>query len=263
MGATFGRLEGKVTIPTGGWTGTINDSGAGGAAAFTVAAGTYYLKGSSGLVQAFEDALNVAATTDTVTCSLAAGENGTGLVTTTTSGTCTIAWTSTDLRDILGYTGTLGPGTSFVGTNQCRNLWLAKCPYNAPNSIYPWKGAIVVDGRSTWTSGGDGYHLVGEYLEETWLEWRYIGRARASQANETTTGESFERFLRDAVWGFAAWGTPGGNIRFFPDAAAVNYVEYSVDMPEAFRPELAQEGWVSGLWRCRFDRLVAQSSGSI
>src|SRR3990167_1112188 len=105
MAQTGGRLEGQITVPTGGWTATV-----GGPA--TIAAGTYY-------AAAFLAAVGAAfATAGSTTCAASAslGVSGTGLVTITFGSATAITWVSTDLRDILGFAGNSGSATSHVGT---------------------------------------------------------------------------------------------------------------------------------------------------
>ncbi len=258
-----GRLEAKITVPAGGWTGTIDDSGGGGAAAWTVAAGEYYL---TSLLTAFAAALNVAATTDTLTVTASLGEDGTGKVSVTSTGNGTLVWTSTDLRDLLGYSAnlTLVANTANTAAAQARSLWIADCPYDAPNEIFPWVGIVEADARSMESAGGRVYSLSGQKRFWTWLRWAVVAREHASQANESTTNESFERFVRDGVWGLdASWGTPGGNVRFYPDADAGDWVEYAVSLPREFRPEHWADGWAGGPWRCGFERLVYQTDSSL
>ena len=256
-----GRLESRITIPTGGWTGTIDDSNAAGAVVWTVAAGTYYL---SSLLDAFEDALNLAAPTDTITVSASLGESGTGKVSITSTGNGTLVWTSTDLRNLLGYSAnlTLVASTANTASSRARSMWLADCPYDAPNEIVPWTGWIETDRRTVESPGGTLYSIGGRSKRATWIRWHAVARSRASQANESTTNESFERFVIDGVWGDAAWGTPGGPVKFYPDADASDWVEYAVNLSEfnSFRPEHWADGWAGGPWKCRLERLVMQDS---
>lgn len=264
MAATRGRLESRIHVPEGGWEGTINDSGAGAAVTFTIPEANYYI---TEFLSELEDQLNTAAPTDTITVTISMGESGTHKVTITSSGNGTLTWTDTDLRDLLGYTGTLTlvAATGNTATNKCRAVWLPDCIYRAPNAINPWVGAIETDSRSVETPGGKVYSLGGQYKFCTWLEWTAVSRARSSQANESTTNESFERFLRDGVWGHASWGRPGGPVRFFPDAADTEWIEYAVNVSQTreFRPAPLVPELVGGPWLCRLERLVYQDAGDI
>lgn len=224
---TRGRLEARITVPTGGWTGTIDDSGAGAAATFAVPAGTYYLSspdiaggGTKSLMAAFRDALNAAATTDTIGVTASVSESGTGKVTITSSGTAAIVWTSTDLRDLLGFTTNLAAGTTWTGSCQARSLWLPDCPYDAPNELDgTWWGEPEADMRGSRNAAGYVWsHKGSSCVVLDGLSWEAVSRHKAILANEITVNESWERFVRDGIWGDAAWGTTGGPVRLYPDA---------------------------------------------
>lgn len=256
----FGRLEAQIRVPTGGWTGTIDDSGGGGAAAWSVAAGTYYI---DELVAALHAALNTAATTDTIYVTIAHGELGTGKVTISGTGTFAIVWIHPDLRDLLGYTTNLSGSSSYVAPNHARSIWLGDCAYRAPNEIYPWGGWPEADFRTVESAAGQVWAYVGQKKETTWLEWEAVRRARASKANESVVNESFQRFVEDGVWGFAAWGTPGGPLRFFPDANAGGWVEYFATELGKLEPTQFADGWAGGPWKVRLPRLVVKATGTV
>jgi len=261
MPPTRGRLEGRITIPTGGWTGTIDDSNVAGAAAFSVAAGTYYLSSAGGagfsLIAALETALNTATPTDTITVALSAGEAGTGKVTITSTGTAAIVWTSTALRDVLGFVGNLAAGTTWTGTYQARNLWLPNCPYKAMNGVGLWRGWRESDCRSVENAAGYVFAHMGQQKEVNALSWNSVARSLVWEANEATEGASWERFAQDAIWGVASWGTPGGPIRFHPDAndSAV-WVTYKVPGFNDIKTEPLIEDYAGGTWRVVLPRLV-------
>jgi hypothetical protein len=247
-----GRLEAQITVPTGGWDFTIDDSGGGGAASGTLPAGDYYLPE---LLVAFATALNTAATTDTLTATLSNSETGTGKVSITSDGNGTLEWVDTDLRDLLGYTGnlTLVADTANTATNQARSLWLPDCPYDADNEVGAWLGWRRTDAASVMSASGAVFSRVGQSHRRAKLSWSVISRPKAVEANETTTNESFEKFLYDGVWGFASWGQPSGPIRFFPDADAGAYVEYAVILPSEFAPQKWVDGWAGGPWTVTLD----------
>lgn len=260
MAPTRGRLEGRVTVPTGGWTGTIDDSGGASAATWTVAAGTYYLSSgadSYSLIDAFAAALNSAAPTDTIAVTLSAGESGTGKVTITSTGSTAIAFTSTDLRDLLGFETNLSAGTSWTGTMQARSLWLPNCPYKAPNGVGVWRGWREADARSVENAAGYVFNHMGQEKEVNELSWNSVSRSLIWAANEATVNASWERFARDCIWGVAAWGTPGGPLRFYPDAADSGiYATYKVPGYTSIRPEPLIQDYVAGTWRVVLPRLV-------
>jgi Concanavalin A-like lectin/glucanases superfamily len=263
--ATRGRLEGRVTVPSGGWTGSIDDSGGAGAVTWTVPAGTYYLSsidvnggGSASLLSAFRDALNLAAPTDTLAVTISDGEAGTGIVTITSSGATIISWVSTDLRDLLGFTTTLASGTTWSGTCQARSLWLPSCAYKAPNAVSnDWRGWRESDFRAAENAAGYVFAAMGQEKVANELSWHQVSRSKVWQGNESTTNASWERFHRDCVWGVAAWGTAGGPIRFYPDAAiSTNFATYKVPDASMIKPEPLHDGWAGGPWSIVLPRLV-------
>lgn len=266
MAPTHGRLEGRVTVPTGGWTLSINDSGAGGAVTATLPAGKYYWNsadgdggGSSSLLTAISDALNLAATTDTITVTLSADESGTGRVTITSSGATVITWVSTDWRDVMGFTVNLTSNTTWTGPSQARSIWLPSCAYNAPNGIdATFRGWREADYRSVENAAGYAWAHMGQEKVVTWLRWASIARSKVWQANETLANESWERFARDAIWGEAGWGTPGGPLRFYPSAASSTvFGTYMAMDYTQLNPQPYFDGFAGGPWRIELERLVA------
>jgi hypothetical protein len=256
-----GRLEALIRVPTGGWAGTIDDSDAAGAVVWTLAAGTYYLPE---LLVALAAALNLAAPADTITVAVSNSETGTGKVTITSSGNGTLEWTDPELRDLLGYTGnlTLVAATANTAANQACSLWLADCPYDADNEIGDWLGWRRTDAATVMSAAGAVFARVGQSHRRARLFWTAASRHKAVEANESTTNESFEKFLYDGVWGFASWGQPTGPIRFFPDADEGVYVEYAVVLPREFAPQKFVDGWAGGPWTVGFEELIVQSSGT-
>lgn len=246
MAPTRGRLEGRITVPTGGWDTTV------GAGTATVAAGTYYP--TTFLTEVASKFATASGTTCTATCG--SGENGTGLVTLTFGSAIALSWVDTQVRDILGYTGNAAAAASHVAPTHMRNLWLPNCHYNAPNAIgATFRGFRVADMRSAENAAGHSWDFMGQEKVWTWLRWEVVHRSKTWQANETTTNASWERFVRDAIWGTAFWGTPGGPVRFFPDADAATFATYKVVGFGSIEPEQAH-GYAGGPWRIEIPRLL-------
>jgi hypothetical protein len=238
-GPTRGRLEGRITVPTGGWTATVG----GGTA--TIVAGSYYAKT---LLTAVGTAFASAAST-TCTAVGSHGEAGTGLVTITFGSAKAIVWVSTDLRDILGFATDSASATSHVGTMQMRGVWLPNCAYKAPNGIGAWRGWRESDFRSAENAAGYVFAHMGQEKEVTELSWHAVERARVWTANETSDNTSWERFHRDCLWGVASWGTAGGPVRFYPDAAdSATYVVYKVPDASMIKPQPFYADWAGGPW---------------
>jgi hypothetical protein len=242
-----GRLEARITI-AGSTTATVG----GGTA--TITAGTYY----------WGDFLTEVgtrfATAASTTCALSAGfgRAGTGLVTITFGVAKAIVWVSTSLRDLLGFAGDSASATSHVGTLHARNVWLPNCHYQAPNAISAsFRGHRFADKRDAENAAGYVWSHVGQTKEVNWLRWPSAYRSKTFIANEATTNESFERFLRDGIWGEASWGTPGGPVKFIPDAAEDSvYATYMVPGMAEFQPTPYFDGWVGGPHTIEIPRLV-------
>lgn len=256
--ATRGRLEGLVTVPTGGWTGTVGGSG------WTLPAGPYFLSSAatsgSSLIAALQSVID-AATAATVTVSLSASETGTGLVTITSSSSVAIAWTSTDLRDLLGFASNLASGTTWTGTGQARSLWLPDCAYWAPNAVATWRGWRESDFMASEHPSGYVAAFQGRSLTALELAWNAVSKQKALITHEVTTNESWERFALDCLWAAKSWGTPGGPIRFYPDAASsVAFGTYTIPGMREIRPTPTTEGWPGGPWRVSVPRLLLDPS---
>lgn len=246
MAATRGRLEGQVTVAAS-TTATV------GAGTATITAGTYYP--TSLMAEIATQFATASGTTCSVTYSWA--EAGTGLVTVTFGVAKAITWVTTALRDLMGFAGNSGSATVHTGTLHARNVWLPNCHYQAPNAITAiFRGHRVADKRDAENAAGYVWSHQGQSKEVCWLRWASIYRSKAFRANETTSGESFERFLQDAIWGEASWGTPGGPVRFYPDAGDTVYAQYKVPGMSEFRPTPYFEGWVGGPHTVEIPRLV-------
>lgn len=249
MAATFGKMEYRLTVPTGGWTATT-----GGTA--SIAAGTYYLSSATDFLTTVGTAF---ATASGTSCTLTAshGEAGTGIVTVTFGSATAITWVSTGLRDVLGFAGNSSSNTVHTGTLSARGIWMPTCPFFNLNGGGTWRGHMESDFRSVGNKAGGQWSVCGQYhyrLDP--LLWNAIKRERVWIENETTVNQSLQRFWIDTVYGDASWATPGGPIRWYPDAAndAV-FGTYRLAGGDQFKPEQVSDGWV-GLWRVQMPPLV-------
>ena len=103
-----GRVEARITVPTGGWSVSLTITAIGGPYTVTIPAGNIF---PTDLLSSFQTQLDAATGGDgAFTVSASWGESGTGFVTIAhATQTFTLTWTSTDLRDVLGFAGTLTP----------------------------------------------------------------------------------------------------------------------------------------------------------
>ena len=136
-----GRLEGLLTIPTGGWTLSATN-GTGGPSTVTVPAGSYT---TTTYCTELQSQLNTSRPSGwTVTPSF--GERGTGLVTINCSSTnWSITWTSTELGSIIGHTTITARASSLAG-GICPGVWMPDCAYWSPYSKGDY-GHFVTDMR--------------------------------------------------------------------------------------------------------------------
>ncbi len=246
-----GRLEAFITVPLGGYELAVNGDGV------TIPAGSYYF---SDFTEQVEN--QVQGELATFAVAVSRGEGGTGRVTLSAGATFTITWIDLELRELLGFTANLAGASSYLAPEHARGLWLATCPYNAPNAIHPWVGWPESDFRSVESAAGLVWAFSGQSKYVASLMWESIRRSRASKGNESIVGESFQRFVEDAVWGHASWGTPGGPVRFFPDANGTAWVNYYVTDIKEFKPEQFADGWAGGPWRVQLPRLVFSSASA-
>jgi hypothetical protein len=251
-----GKIERRITVATG--TGTVNDGG--GADAFTVAPGSYYMSTTTSLISTLETALETASGVGfTVTGSF--GESGTGKTTIAiNSGTFTLSWTDTDLRDALGFTGNLTPAAaSFTSTNASSAVWLAPCPCNSPFGAGDngWEEADVSISESP---AGNVYAVYGQRKRACWFQWEAVSHARARIAGESVVNESFQKFFRDSLLAEAGFsgGVVAGPVRIHWDADSTSqYVtcKLSGGTLRRIQMEMLADRWV-GLWDLKLERVV-------
>ena len=261
--ATFGKLEARVTVPVGGWAGVIDDSNGAGGVVWTVAAGDYYLSsanagGGASLISALATAMNAATPTDTVAVTIGAGENGTGKVTITSTGTTEIEWTDVDLRNLLGFTGDLAAGTSWTSSNHARGLFLPNSAFLNLNGGTYWRGWHESDLRVTENAAGYLFAFAGQRKRVCNLAWQGIKRQKTWIVNEATINESFEKFYLDVILGEGPFcNTPCGPVRFYPDGDnnAV-FGTYRIGSGlEEWRPDQMFSNY-AGQWVLRLPRMV-------
>lgn len=199
-----GRIEARITIPSGGAAVSATNS-SGGPTTCTVPAGNYYLTaagGVTGLCAELQSQLN-ASRASGWTVSLSTGASGTGKVTIDcTDEPYALTWTSTTLRDLLGFSGNIASTSSAsTGAYQARGLWMPGAP---PASDTPdhAQAPRETDRRSTRGPTGIVISHTGNLLYRH-PGWRYMGvpRRRVWKGSESTTNESWERFLEDVAWG--------------------------------------------------------------
>lgn len=262
--ATQGKLEGLCTIPTGNVTFTVTETGGSspGAHVITLTAGNSYYHSNAGnnvvTLPARLKALLDAAGGGTYTVSVDAGEGGTGRYTISATGitSMTIAWTSTSIRDWLGFedSDTSTAGTTFTSTNQAQGLWIAGFGYQSLNGDKAgWRES---NQQIAETAGGHVYSVMGRQKVINEITWPMESRAKTWRANESRTNESFESFILTSVWGTEnVFGQSAGPVRWHPDADSATSHQYKCVGLLNWQPSQVREQFL-GLWTIQTGRLV-------
>ena len=215
----------------------------------TLAAGTYWC--GSTLLSSLQTALDAASGSDgawTVTASLT-DTTGTGLVTIAhASETFTITWTSTDLRDVLGFTGTLTPAAlTFTGTKHLRGVWLPDCPIDSEYGAEV--GHTETDRTTLIGNGGDisvtAYAVTRKKMAPT--RWAVVTRPKARVSGETTTGASYEQWLLDTHSGLRSYFGTAPQVRVYHDAAGSVVGTYRFAWDGSTQMTRADAAWIY-LW---------------
>ncbi len=213
-----GRVEASFTVPAS--TTIAVTTNAGGPTTVTVAAGSYYM---SDFVTYLQGALIAqrSVTTGTWVVSYSTGASGTGKITiAVTNGTYTITWTSTNLRDLLGFTATLTGTATNTGANQARGLWIPDCPINMDGD--PAQAPRMTDLRTTQSPTGIVIGLVGNsFYRHKRIRWSHVEKVRTWIGSESTVNASWERFVVDTQFGLGhAWFTPVSLVQVYDLAGA-------------------------------------------
>ena len=214
MTAYSGRLEARITVPVGGWAVSVSTSAPAGPATATIAAGSYYV---SDLLTAFATALNAAVggawsiTQTTI--------EGTATVKTTIAlaiNTYSITWTSTDLRDVLGYTGNLASVGSATSSNQAIGVWLPDCPKWTPYGDAVWDQ--VTDLRASMTPRGGVKELVGNsFYSLEGVRWDLVSNAKAIGVDTVGSWQHFWSTIKTGRYSYIA---AGDSVKFFWNSTA-------------------------------------------
>jgi hypothetical protein len=254
---TRGRIDAQITVPTGGWAASVAITGiAGSPFTVTIPAGAYY---PVDLLSTWQTQLDAADGTDgAFTVSASWGEAGTGFVTIAhATQTITVTWTSTSLRDVLGFTGTLTPAAlTFTGTEACEAVWLPNCE----GAFYYGngdEGHTETDRGSTESPHGDVKGLV--YNTRQVLPsaiWSHVPKAFARAAAETTTNASYERWWRNTQGGELSYFEACAPVRLVWDAASPStYKTYRCASAMGTEMPRSVDEW-DGLFRIELTRLV-------
>jgi hypothetical protein len=198
-------------------------------AAQVVPAGTYYLYDSSAglsLLSQVEDAMTAAGIAGAAVELL-----GSGYVRLKSSGAVfTVAWTSTTLRDLLGFTGALAASSSYTAPLKSKLFWSpgkTELPMEAPLGIRGSKRYNVAQTFSPYT--GTVESLSHGYREFNTFKWEKLNVDRIRTANELggEYGTWFENVcVKSARWKLYHWAieNPASTTQFTYDVKLGPYV---------------------------------------
>lgn len=197
---------------------------------------------------------------DGMTVAVSAGENGTGKTTITSgSGSASLTWTSTDIRDVLGFTAGFSGQTSATGSRHVKGLWLPDVVKYTKHGDSD-NGRRVTDLMQTVTPDGSVKSMKGRYFDvHERIRWTGISGKRAKVHLEETVGESFERFWRDTQLGESSYFPVGTGVRFYWDADLSTYVTGKLVGQSTFDPARMRDGW-TGRYVIELPTLVVQGA---
>lgn len=257
-----GKLEARITIPTGNLTMDFVHSIEGSKTITLTAANTYYWSSAGNdsvdLAAKLAALLNAAFTAAwTVTLSAAEGTSTPGRLTIAVdSGTFTTANTAAALQTLLGMTGGeySSGAASQASPGSVRALWM---PDGPPNSLYGDSSVGWSEYDAASSRAPDGT-VVGTAYYETRinsLSWP-CSRRKVVLEYETVAGESFEQFYRDSIFASQSWATACGPVRWYPDADTdASYFTYFVPLLNQLRHERLTGDWV-GWFRVDLAQLI-------
>lgn len=260
MASLYSKWEARITIPTGGWVASMTDAGGTDASAISLSAGATYYWSSAGsgaedLPKTIEDQINASGTLSggytVVVADGVPGAGGTGQLSIAGPGTFSITWTSTDLRDCLGFTGNVSGADVYTSPNHVEGLWLPACPVDTPFGLSS-SGLVVSAVAETLSEDGTFYSSHGSKHTRNEYTYRAVTIARTVAASESVTNESYESFWLDAIRGEEPWATAGRQLRYYKDCTDdATYKTYNVinaTSPDISRHTEDYDGfWTVGL----------------
>jgi hypothetical protein len=262
--ATDGRIEAQFTIGVETISVTTN---AGGPTVVTITAGTYYMTSFLVALQAALIAQR-SVTAGTWAVSWSTGANATGKVTiAVTNGTYSIAWTSTTIRDLLGFTADVTAQTTSTGASQARGVWIPDRALWTRST--PSAAPRRTDKRGSQSPTGTVLSLIGNTrYQHDELRWVGVAKHRVWIGAETTTNQSWERFMLDTQLGaglsFFAVGakvqiydTYGVLVGIYGNSGAgmAGWWMHGVD---DINPQRTDENW-DGAWTIEIPRLTTDA----
>ena len=254
------KLEGIVTISSGSSV-SVTETGGGGTASVSLTAGDYSL---SELCAYLADALTANATlSGTYSCSVADdSDTSSGKVTISASGitSFTLTWTSTTVRDALGFVGTLEPtAATFTADDASPWIWLPNVGRSDADLADGDEGDPIRQVAVNCAPSGDVYSWASSALRyETVIEFQHVKGYKGIRSLEVVTNESLQTFFETVI-------SKGIPFRYYTDRSNDDtYTEHVAKQGDAERFGLEPEfkGWrgAQSIWSWRCDTYTTGAS---
>lgn len=242
------KLEGEIILTSATLVGTF------GAFAITMPAGRYFLNtagtGARGFLAELANQMEV--TMGAGASSVTVDDNSDasfGVVTIARSGAFAITWSSTAIRDLLGFLGNRAAALSHVSNVHAKYLWLPSCGRSGLMAPSTSNGALEADYSISLGTDGTPYVISYSVRELDSMEFRHVRGSKAWISQEALINESFERFYRDVV----AFGL---RLHFHKDRSDdATFRTWVVENGGSYQPRAFDERWVDGpecLWAFRY-----------
>jgi hypothetical protein len=183
-----------------------------------------------------------------------------GTKTNVTSSTVTwsLSWTSTDLRDALGFAANISAVTApQTGTYAPQGVWLPDCPLALAS--HPTQAPRVTDLRQSESPTGIVLGLAGNSkYRHRGLSWGAVPPAQVWESLATYTNSSWENFLKVTQFGMGhSWFTPSSRVQVYYDNAGT-----ATALGSAFNSNAGVTGWfIKGVTSCEPSQLVQNWNG--
>jgi len=189
---------------------------------------------------------------------------GTTTNTTVTALTWSVSWTSTALRDVLGFTANISSvNAPQTGTGMPSGVWFPGC--NIVADSHPKQAPTGDDKAASISPTGRVYSIASsEYFRHRKVRFPYVDVTRIWANDATVVGADWETFYLETQLAHNSWFEVGSRVKVFWDNAGVltELGSGGVDawrMPECVKLDdlaMSQNGW-TGLFDINLGDLYA------
>lgn len=255
-----GFLEARLTLSSG-LTASWTDSS--GTATVTVPAGNYYPRELASTLQTQIQGL-AGLIGDGATVTISTAETTPGRCTIAAPGTFSLTWTSTDLRDALGFASSIVSQTSATGTKVCRGMWFPGVAHRfsryGQNTAPVEQGDLITDYRATVGPTGTVHAIYStQHRRHRGIRWDGTPGYRSKEHHELVIGESFEAFARDCMTGRFALIPVNPYVKLYWTTTVGPTTVGRLLWPAVFEMQTLITGW-SGRYVVSLPELVEESA---